>query len=132
MDGAAETLQLSEPLQQLINDVLVWIGFGTVVGLIAKAIMPGRDPGGTIATVMMGVAGSVIGCGCVSYFYEGQRVTPISPIGMVVAVAGAFTILFFYRMLGGYFFTEGEIPAFFPRQHAPRRRRRYSTATYDD
>jgi hypothetical protein len=67
MDGV-QTLQLSEPLQQLINDVLVWIGFGTVVGLVAKAIMPGRDPGGTIATVMMGVVGSVMGCGCVSFF----------------------------------------------------------------
>lgn len=131
MDGA-QTLQLSEPLQQLINDVLVWIGFGTVVGLVAKAIMPGRDPGGTIATVMMGVAGSVIGCGCVSYFYEGQRVTPISPIGMVVAVAGAFTILFFYRMLGGYFFTEGEVPALLPRRRPPSRRRRYGAAVYDE
>lgn len=129
---SAETLQLSEPLQQLINDVLVWIGFGTVVGLVAKAIMPGRDPGGAIATVMMGVAGSVIGCGCVSYFYESQRITPISPIGMVVAVAGAFTILFFYRMLGGYFFTEGEVPTYYPRRRMPSRRRRYNSAVYDD
>lgn len=132
MDGT-ETLQLSEPLQRLINDVLVWIGFGTVVGLVAKAIMPGRDPGGTIATVLMGIAGSVIGCGSVSYFYEGQRVTPISPIGMVVAVAGAFTILFFYRMLGGYFFTEGEVSRYVPYDRpARRRRRRYSTASFDD
>ena len=131
MDGT-QTLQLSEPLQQLINDVLVWIGFGTVVGLVAKAIMPGRDPGGTIATVMMGVVGSVMGCGCVSFFYEGQRITPISPVGMVVAVAGAFTILFFYRMLGGYFFTEGEVPSFFPRRRPPSRRRRYAAPLYDE
>lgn len=132
MDGT-DTLQLSEPLQQLINDVLVWIGFGTVVGLVAKAIMPGRDPGGAIATVMMGVTGSVIGCGTVSHFYEGQRITPISPIGMVVAVAGAFTILFFYRMLGGYFFTEGEVATPLARRRRPARsRRRYNSAAYDE
>ena len=34
--------------EQTINDILVWVGFGTLAGLLAKAIMPGRDPGGTV------------------------------------------------------------------------------------
>ena len=110
-------------IQQWINDVLVWIGFGTVVGLLAKAIMPGRDPGGAIATLAMGVGGTVIGCGILAYFFEGQRVTPISPLGFAVATAGAFIILFFYKLLGGYWFVEGEYPRF--RLRASRRRRRY-------
>jgi len=115
--------------QQWANDILVWVGFGTIVGLLAKAIMPGRDPGGAIATLAMGIGGTVIGCGVLSYFFEGQRVTPISPLGMAVATAGAFIILFFYRLLGGYWFIEGERRQ---RRRWPRRRhRRRLSAAYD-
>lgn len=99
--------EFQQMFQQWANDILVWIGFGTLVGLLAKAIMPGRDPGGAVATVLMGIGGTVIGCGLVSYFYKGERVTPISPLGLVVATGGAFVILFFYRLLAGRFFSEG-------------------------
>jgi uncharacterized membrane protein YeaQ/YmgE (transglycosylase-associated protein family) len=99
--------QFPELVQAWANDILVWIGFGTLVGLLAKAIMPGRDPGGALATLMMGVGGVVIGCGSVSFFNNGQRVTPISPLGFLVATAGAFVILFFYRLLAGYWGIEG-------------------------
>ncbi|MBS0209241.1 MAG: GlsB/YeaQ/YmgE family stress response membrane protein [Planctomycetes bacterium] len=98
-----EPFELPSQLQHILSDVLIWIGFGTVVGLVAKAIMPGRDPGGAIATLMMGIGGSVIGSGLLSYCWNGHRVTPISPIGFVVATAGAFVLLFFYRLLSGRF-----------------------------
>jgi uncharacterized membrane protein YeaQ/YmgE (transglycosylase-associated protein family) len=103
-----ETTALMEQAQAWANTVLVWIGFGTVVGLLAKAIMPGRDPGGAIATLAMGIGGTVIGCGILSWAQGGVHVTPISPLGLAVATAGAFILLFFYRLLGGYWFTEGE------------------------
>jgi uncharacterized membrane protein YeaQ/YmgE (transglycosylase-associated protein family) len=119
---------LAEQAQALANDLLVWVGFGSIVGLVAKGIMPGRDPGGTVATLAMGIGGSVIGCGVLAYFYDGPRVTPISPLGFCVATGGAFTLLFFYRLLGGYFFVEGEAPA---RAARPRRRRRPRQAAYD-
>jgi uncharacterized membrane protein YeaQ/YmgE (transglycosylase-associated protein family) len=106
MEGSEITVHV----QQWANDVLVWVGFGTLVGLLAKAIMPGRDPGGAVATLGMGVGGTVIGCGVAMYFYPGQRVTPISPLGFLVATAGAFIILFFYRLLAGKWFVEGERP----------------------
>ena len=115
-----EDILFPEQVQQWANDLLVWIGFGTVVGLLAKAIMPGRDPGGAVVTVAMGIGGTVIGCGVLSYFYDGHRVTPISPLGMVVATVGAFIILFFYRLLGGYWFLEGDDPV---QRRRPRRRR---------
>ena len=67
-------------IEQSCNEFLVWVGFGTLVGLAAKAIMPGRDPGGAIATLLMGIAGCVIGCGTLFFFYEGAKVTPISPM----------------------------------------------------
>ena len=117
-------LEFSEAVQSVANDILVWVGFGTLVGLLAKAIMPGRDPGGTIATLMMGIGGTVIGCGLLSYFYEGKRISPISPLGFVVGTAGAFLLLFFYRLLGGYIFREG-VTAPPPGARAPYSRRRW-------
>jgi uncharacterized membrane protein YeaQ/YmgE (transglycosylase-associated protein family) len=114
-------VQLPDAARSLANDVLVWIGFGTIVGLLAKAVMPGRDPGGAVATLMMGIGGTIIGCGTLTYFWSGQRVTPISLGGLVVATAGAFVLLFFYRLMGGHFFVEGEGVT-----HARRRRRRVS------
>lgn len=125
-------------LQEWMQDVLTWVGFGTVTGLCAKAIMPGRDPGGALATLMMGIGGAVIGCGTLSYFSDGSRITPISPIGFVAATIGAFIILFFYKMLSGYWFVEGETgrtrPQHAPEFFAPKRRtgRRYHSAAYDD
>ena len=125
MDG----IEFSSQVQGWANDVLVWIGFGTVVGLLAKAIMPGRDPGGAVATLAMGIGGTIIGCGVVGFFFEGQRVTPISWLGMAVATAGAFVILFFYRLLAGYWFVEGDVPI---RRHRRRRRRYRPLYDYDD
>jgi len=135
MDGfdPAQGMMLNNSAQQLVNDVLVWVGFGTLVGLLSKGIMPGRDPGGAIATVLMGIGGTIMGCGVVSYFHEGQRVVPISPMGMLVGLCGTLILLFFYKLLGGYYFVEGE---YVTRSHRRRRRygrrRRYSSAVYED
>lgn len=136
MEGfdTAQGLVLDDSAKQLVNDVLVWIGFGTVIGLLAKGIMPGRDPGGAIATVLMGIGGTVLGCGVVSYFNEGQRVIPVSPLGMLVGVAGTLLILFFYKLLGGYYFLEGE---YVTRNHRTRkqytrRTRRFDSAAIED
>ncbi|MBN2578769.1 MAG: GlsB/YeaQ/YmgE family stress response membrane protein [Pirellulales bacterium] len=101
-----ENLVLSEPVQQWANTVLIWVGFGTLVGLLAKAIMPGRDPGGAVATLAMGIGGTVIGCGTLTFFYDGLRVSPLSPIGFLVSTGGAFLILCFYRVLGGHWTAE--------------------------
>lgn len=110
------------------NLALTWIGFGTVVGLVAKAIMPGRDPGGAIATVLMGITGTLIGCAILQYFSpNGIVVQPVSPVGFVVGSGGAFFLLVIYKVLGGYWFVEGESSTLRSR----RRRRRYRSA-FDD
>ena len=102
--------QLLETAQLWAHDVLAWVGFGTLTGLLAKAIMPGRDPGGAVATLAMGIGGTVIGCGVLSFFAPGAKITPISPGGFCLATAGAFSLLFFYKLLGGYYFHETEGP----------------------
>ncbi len=115
---------LMEMARQAVNELLVWVGFGTLVGLAAKAIMPGRDPGGTVATVLMGIGGSVIGCGTLLFFMEGKRVTPISTIGFAAATGGAFLLLFFYRLLAGGFVTEAEDGERIMNRRTRRRRQR--------
>jgi uncharacterized membrane protein YeaQ/YmgE (transglycosylase-associated protein family) len=128
-------LQFPENTQLLINDLLVWIGYGTVVGLLAKAVMPGKDPGGPIATLAMGITGVVIGCGVWSMVNDGQRITPISPVGLVCGTTGAFVILLFYRMLGGYWYEERRGRGGVRRRSSRggyRRRRLPTVDVYDD
>lgn len=121
-------LEMPPGSESLVNDILVWIGYGTVVGLLAKAVMPGRDPGGAVATLAMGIAGVIIGCGVWSLIGEGARVTPISPGGLVAGTLGAFVILLFYRMLGGYWYEDQEPSRARSRKRGTRRR--YRTADY--
>jgi uncharacterized membrane protein YeaQ/YmgE (transglycosylase-associated protein family) len=95
-----------EVLRTSVNELLRWVGFGTLTGLAAKAIMPGRDPGGAVATMLTGIGGSVIGCGTVLFFWRDATVDPISTKGFFAAVFGAFMLLFFYRLLSGSFIKE--------------------------
>lgn len=95
-------------IEQAAHDLLVWVGFGTLVGLAAKAIMPGRDPGGTIGTLMMGIGGSVIGCALLLLIDSSYRITPVSPLGFVAGTAGAFVILLFFRILSNSYVVEAQ------------------------
>ncbi len=126
--------ELLKAIELTANDILTWIGFGTLAGLLAKAIMPGRDPGGAVATLMMGIGGTVIGSGLLMYFTGGQRVTPISPVGFLVATGGAFLLLAFYRLLAGFYFREGAPLPPRPIQVVKqvRRGRRGQTVIYED
>jgi len=96
-------------IKDSLNELLRWVGFGTLAGLAAKAIMPGRDPGGAVGTMLMGIGGSVIGCGTVLFFWRGASIDPISGKGFVAATLGAFSLLFFYRLLSGSFLRESSV-----------------------
>ena len=105
--------QFREVFAAAAHEFLLWVGFGTIVGLCAKAVMPGRDPGGAIATTLMGMAGSVIGCGVLIFTLQqtGRTVgpiTPISPVGFAAGIGGAFVLLLFYRLFSGRLLTESE------------------------
>ena len=78
--------------------VLGWILFGLLVGVVAKLLMPGRDPGGMIVTILLGIAGALVGgfLGRVLGWYrEGD------PVGFLMAVMGAILVLFIFRKLSG-------------------------------
>lgn len=93
-------------IDHIAHEILMWIGFGTIVGLSAKALMPGRDPGGAVGTMLMGIVGSLIGCSVLLLFDNSFKITPISPIGFIAATAGAFVLLFFFRLLSNSYFVE--------------------------
>lgn len=75
--------------------ILGWVLFGLVVGIVAKFIMPGRDPGGIIITIILGIVGALIGgfIGQALNLYE-----PGEPAGFVGATLGAILVLWIYRM----------------------------------
>jgi uncharacterized membrane protein YeaQ/YmgE (transglycosylase-associated protein family) len=76
--------------------IVGWILFGLVVGAIAKLIMPGRDPGGIIVTMLLGIVGAVIGgfVGRALGFYGPQQAA-----GWLMSIAGAIVVLMIYRVL---------------------------------
>ena len=76
--------------------VLGWILFGLVVGIVAKLLMPGRDPGGLIITALLGIVGAVVGgfLGRTLGLYG-----PGEPAGFLMATLGAVVLLFIYRLI---------------------------------
>jgi uncharacterized membrane protein YeaQ/YmgE (transglycosylase-associated protein family) len=79
--------------------ILGWIVFGLVVGAIAKLLMPGRDPGGIIVTMLLGIVGALLGgfVGRALGLYGANE-----SAGFVMALIGAVFVLFIYRIsIGG-------------------------------
>ena len=76
--------------------IVGWILFGLIVGVIAKLIMPGRDPGGIIVTMLLGIVGAVLGgfLGRSLGFYGPQQAA-----GWLMSIVGAIVVLMLYRVL---------------------------------
>ena len=76
--------------------VLAWIVFGLFVGIVAKLLMPGRDPGGFIVTMLLGIAGAMVGgfLGRMMGFYGANQ-----GAGFLMSIVGAILLLFIYRTL---------------------------------
>ena len=75
---------------------LTWIIIGLLAGAIAKAIMPGRDPGGCLVTIIIGIAGAVLAGflgQSLGWYRAGQGA------GFIAAIVGAILILFVYRLI---------------------------------
>lgn len=78
--------------------IIGWILFGLMVGVVAKLIMPGPDPGGMIVTILLGIVGAVLGGfigRMLGWYGEGD------PVGFIMAVIGAIVVLFGYRKISG-------------------------------
>jgi uncharacterized membrane protein YeaQ/YmgE (transglycosylase-associated protein family) len=78
--------------------VIGWIIFGLIVGAVAKLLMPGRDPGGFIVTILLGIAGAVLGGfigRALGWYGEGDAA------GFLMSLVGAVVLLAIYRMVIG-------------------------------
>ena len=75
---------------------LGWIIIGALAGIIAKAIMPGRDPGGCIVTILLGIGGALL-AGFLGNALGWYR--PGEGAGFIAAILGAIVILFIYRLI---------------------------------
>jgi uncharacterized membrane protein YeaQ/YmgE (transglycosylase-associated protein family) len=74
--------------------IIGWIVFGLVVGLVAKLLMPGRDPGGFVVTAILGIVGALVGGfvgRLIGWYGEGD------PVGFVMAIVGSIILLAIYR-----------------------------------
>ena len=72
--------------------ILAWIVFGLIAGALAKFIMPGRDPGGIIVTILIGIAGAVLG-GFIGSFLGFGGVSGFDPRSLGIAILGALLLL---------------------------------------
>jgi uncharacterized membrane protein YeaQ/YmgE (transglycosylase-associated protein family) len=76
--------------------ILGWIVIGGIAGGIAKLLMPGRDPGGCIITILLGIAGALLAGylgKAIGWYGEGEGA------GFIAAIVGAFVILLIYRLV---------------------------------
>lgn len=81
--------------------IFSWIILGLIAGILAKWIMPGKDPGGFIITTLIGIAGAFVGGFLGSLVGIGGPVSEISIGSIVTAVVGALVLLFIYRKVKG-------------------------------
>jgi uncharacterized membrane protein YeaQ/YmgE (transglycosylase-associated protein family) len=87
----------------VIVNILLWVVFGLIAGAVAQFIMPGRGPGGNDATgllitILLGIAGAVVG-GFLSSQLFGWDVTGFNLPSFAIAIIGALLLLVLYRML---------------------------------
>ncbi len=75
-----------------------WIVLGLVAGILAKVIMPGRDPGGLIVTILLGVGGALVG-GYIGTRLGFGTVSGFDLRSLAISVGGAVLLLFLYRLL---------------------------------
>jgi uncharacterized membrane protein YeaQ/YmgE (transglycosylase-associated protein family) len=81
-----------------VMHIIGWILFGLVVGIVAKFLMPGRDPGGFVVTAILGIVGGIVGGflgRAMGWYRDGD------PVGFFMAVIGAIIVLALYRFTIG-------------------------------
>jgi uncharacterized membrane protein YeaQ/YmgE (transglycosylase-associated protein family) len=78
------------------DSILVWIVLGLIAGGIAKLLMPGKDPGGCVITILLGIAGALVAgfLGKAVGWYDQNE-----GAGFIAAIVGAFLILLIYRLV---------------------------------
>ncbi len=79
--------------------IIAWIVVGLIAGILAKWVMPGPDPGGVITTILVGVAGALVGGFVLNSLLGGPGVSGINLTSILVATLGAIILLAVYRLI---------------------------------
>jgi len=84
-----------------LTAIVTWIIFGAIVGVIARFLMPGRDPMGWIATIVLGIVGSFVGGYLGQLLFQGNASLPPPSAGWIGSIIGALIVLAIYRYTQG-------------------------------
>jgi uncharacterized membrane protein YeaQ/YmgE (transglycosylase-associated protein family) len=94
--GIAGDLRFAVNKTPMGTTIIGTVAIGLVVGVVAKLLMPGKDPGGCIITILLGIAGAFVAS------YLGQAIgwyQPGQPVGFIASVIGAMILLLLYRLI---------------------------------
>jgi uncharacterized membrane protein YeaQ/YmgE (transglycosylase-associated protein family) len=80
-------------------NILSWIIVGLIAGAVARLIMPGRDPMGIIATIVLGIIGSLIGGFVSMAIWRNNNTSAFQGSGLLLSILGAIIVLWIYRMV---------------------------------
>jgi len=81
--------------------LLAWIVLGLIAGLVAKALVPGRDPGGCTVTILIGIAGALLGGWLSTLLGFGGLAGGLDLRNLIIAVLGAIVLLVLFRLVAG-------------------------------
>ncbi|MDX6521964.1 MAG: hypothetical protein QOF08_2569 [Gaiellales bacterium] len=82
--------------------IIAWIVLGLLAGLIAKALLPGDDPGGVIITALIGIAGALLGGFLAKVLFNAKPLDNFFDLSTwVTAIVGSIVLLVVYRMIAG-------------------------------
>jgi uncharacterized membrane protein YeaQ/YmgE (transglycosylase-associated protein family) len=84
-----------------LTAIVTWIVFGAIVGIIARFLMPGRDPMGMVGTIVLGIIGSFVGGYLAQIFLQGNASLPPPSAGWIGSIIGAIVVLAIYRYTQG-------------------------------
>jgi uncharacterized membrane protein YeaQ/YmgE (transglycosylase-associated protein family) len=92
-------MELSVAAQAWVNLILVWIGFGTVVGFVATLFLPAAWHPGFFGNLVIGITGSCVGPVAFVLFLKPEHFHPMSLVGFAVAIFASIILLIFYRSI---------------------------------
>jgi len=84
-----------------LTAIITWIIFGAIVGVIARFLMPGRDPMGWVASIVLGIVGSFVGGYLGQLLFAGNASLPPPSAGWIGSIIGALIVLAIYRYTQG-------------------------------
>jgi uncharacterized membrane protein YeaQ/YmgE (transglycosylase-associated protein family) len=93
------------PEKEAQISIIAWIVVGLIAGAIAKMLMPGNDPGGIIVTILLGIAGAVVGGFLAVALNISNGIDDFDVGTLVLAVLGSMLLLFGYRLVAGNRYT---------------------------